>query len=56
MKNIQEEVAGNSVGSGAIAGIGVESPSLPNQSEPGIDKKKKLLTFKSFFKRKGVEK
>lgn len=52
MKRTNEEVVGNSVGSGAIAGIGVESPSLPNQAEPGIKKDKKFEVIKRVLKRK----
>lgn len=40
-KQIQEEIPGNAVSSGAVAGIGIESPSLPNQAEPGMPRKKK---------------
>lgn len=57
MENINEDgvsVIGNSVGSGNIAGIGIESPSLSNQAEPGVDKKRKrkVVPFKEFIKRK----
>ena len=35
-----EELNELAAGGGAIAGIGVENPSIPGQSEPGIKKKK----------------
>lgn len=37
---------GSVVGTGQIAGAGVPNPTLPNQAEPGINRKKKnsLLT------------
>ena len=40
-KHIKEDaVPTNSVAGGVIAGIGVPNPNLPNQAEPGINKKK----------------
>jgi len=63
---VKEDVPGNSAGSGAVAGIGVPSPTLPNQAEPGVKKRKKFagstvftVPTKSFvmakmLKRKGV--
>lgn len=47
----KEEFAGNSVGSGVIAGVGIESPSLPNQAEPGIKKKKTFEVIKRVLRR-----
>ena len=47
-------VPANSVGGGAIAGVGVPNPVLPNQAEPGIKlprKKKSPVLFTT--KRKG---
>jgi hypothetical protein len=32
----------NAVGGGAVAGIGVANPNLPNQAEPGVKKRKKF--------------
>ena len=32
---------GNVVGGGAIAGVGVDNPNLPNQAEPGVGKRSK---------------
>lgn len=63
---IKEDAPTNSVGGGAVAGIGVPNPNLPNQSEPGVKKRKKFagstvftVPTKSFvmakmLKRKGV--
>jgi len=39
----------NSVGGGAVAGIGVTNPSLPNQAEPGIQKKRKKFAGSTVF-------
>ena len=39
----------NAVGGGAIAGIGVPNPSLPNQAEPGIQKKRKKFAGSTVF-------
>jgi hypothetical protein len=38
---------GSVVGTGHIAGAGVSNPTLPNQAEPGVNRKKKnaLLTI-----------
>lgn len=41
----------NNVGGGAVAGIGVPNPNLPNQGEPG-KKKKKIIPLMSFIRRK----
>ena len=41
----------NCAGSGNVAGIGVNNPNIPNQTEPGVDKKKKRLY--SIIRRKG---
>lgn len=53
MKNnkLKEEVPTNAVAGGAVAGLGVGP-----QGEPGVNKKKKktVITFKDFFKRKEV--
>jgi hypothetical protein len=46
----QEDAPVNSVGTGAVAGIGVG----PN-GEPGVNKKKKLTPFMSFIKRKSIQ-
>lgn len=35
-KKVNEDAPTNSVGGGAVAGLGVPNPSLPNQAEPGI--------------------
>ena len=63
---IKEDAPTNSVGGGAVAGIGVPNPNLPNQAEPGVKKRKKFagstvftVPTKSFvmakmLKRKGV--
>lgn len=40
----------NNVGGGAVAGIGVPNPNLPNQAEPG-KKKKKIVPLMSFIRR-----
>jgi hypothetical protein len=65
-KDITEDVPANSSGAGAIAGLGVPNPNLPNQAEPGVKKRKKFagstvfpVSTKSFvmakmMKRKGV--
>lgn len=43
----------NAVGGGAVAGIGVPNPNLPNQAEPGVDKKKrKPMPLMAFVRRK----
>lgn len=42
----------NAVGGGAVAGIGVPNPNLPNQAEPGVNKKKKIVPLMSFIRRK----
>ena len=64
--DIKEDVPSNSAGAGAIAGLGVPNPNLPNQAEPGVKKRKKFagstvfpVSTKSFvmakmMKRKGV--
>jgi hypothetical protein len=39
MKIKEDAVPTNAVAGGAIAGIGVPNPNLPNQAEPGIKKK-----------------
>jgi hypothetical protein len=42
----------NNVAGGAIAGLGVEHPTLPKQAEPGVGKKKRnLVSFKMFKRR-----
>ena len=63
--DIKEDVPSNSAGAGAIAGLGVPNPNLPNQAEPGVKKRKKFagstvfpVSTKSFvmakmMKRKG---
>ena len=38
---MEDEGGGNVVGGGAIAGVGVPNPNLPNQAEPGVGKKAK---------------
>ena len=42
----------NAVAGGAVAGIGVPNPTLPNQVEPGVNKKKKIIPLMSFIRRK----
>ena len=51
----EDAVPTNSVGGGAVAGIGVPNPNLPNQAEPGINKKKKIQPLLSFIRRKQPE-
>lgn len=46
-KPIQEDAPVNSAGGGQIAGIGVGP-----KGEPGINKKKKLMPFLAFVRRK----
>jgi hypothetical protein len=46
-KPMQEDAPANSVGTGAVAGVGVGS-----QGEPGVNKKKGLTPFISFIRRK----
>jgi hypothetical protein len=36
MTKLKEDAPAMSAGSGGVAGIGVPSPTLPNQAEPGI--------------------
>lgn len=51
--NIKEDAPAMSAGSGAVAGIGVPSPTLPNQAEPGVKKvKKKVMPLMAFVRRK----
>ena len=51
-KQLKEDGAiTNCVAGGAVAGIGINNPSIPNQAEPGIKKKKKLLTLKQMLTR-----
>ena len=42
------------VAGGAVAGIGIENPNIPNQAEPGVSKKKQKKWQKSnaIFRRK----
>jgi hypothetical protein len=47
---MREDAPVNVVGGGNIAGLGVGP-----QGEPGINKKKKFLPFKQFFKRKAMQ-
>lgn len=44
----------NNVGGGAVAGLGVANPVLPNQAEPGVKKgkKNKVMPFQDFIRRK----
>jgi len=64
-KHMSEDAPTNSVGGGAVAGIGVENPNLPNQAEPGVKRKKfagstvfkvptKSFVMAKMLKRKGV--
>jgi len=46
-KRVSEDAPANSVGTGAVAGIGVGA-----QGEPGVNKKKGLTPFLSFIRRK----
>jgi len=46
-KQVSEDAPANSVGTGAVAGIGVSA-----QGEPGVNKKKGLTPFLSFIRRK----
>jgi hypothetical protein len=36
LKPVKEDAPTNSVGGGAVAGLGVPHPTLPNQAEPGV--------------------
>jgi hypothetical protein len=38
LKPVREDAPTNSVGGGAIAGLGIPNPILPNQAEPGIER------------------
>ena len=42
-----------SAGAGHIAGIGIDNPNIPNQAEPGVNKKerKKIIPFKIFTRK-----
>lgn len=51
MKKLKEDVPTVAVGNGQVAGIGVNNPTIPNQAEPGVKKKKRLQPFMSFMKR-----
>ena len=64
-KHMSEDAPTNSVGGGAVAGIGVPNPNLPNQAEPGVKRKKfagstvfkvptKSFVMAKMLKRKGV--
>jgi len=64
-KHMSEDAPTNGVGGGAVAGIGVPNPNLPNQAEPGIKRKKfagstvfkvptKSFVMAKMLKRKGV--
>jgi hypothetical protein len=46
--SVQEEAPTVSVGSGQVAGLGIENPDLSYQAEPGVKKKKKITKFKLF--------
>ena len=48
----QEDAPAMGVGGGQVAGLGVSNPNLPNQAEPGVNKKKKIDSFVSFMRRK----
>lgn len=48
----QEDAPTVAVGNGAVAGLGVDNPTIPNQAEPGVKRKKKVASFISFMKRK----
>ncbi len=52
MKRIKEDAPTVAVGTGNVAGLGVNNPSIPNQAEPGVKKKKRVASFISFIKRK----
>ena len=49
-KPMQEDAPANSVGTGAVAGVGVGY-----QGEPGVNKKKGLIPFISFIRRKNLK-
>lgn len=51
-KHMHEDAPAMSASGGGVAGIGVPSPTLPNQAEPGVKKKKNTASFISFIKRK----
>lgn len=40
LKKIREDAPSSSVGGGMIAGVGIENPTVSNQAEPGVKKKK----------------
>jgi hypothetical protein len=41
LRQIREEAAAVNVGSGNIAGAGIDKPGKPGSGEPGVDKRKK---------------
>ena len=51
-QNIKEDAPAMAVGGAQVAGLGVPHPTLPNQAEPGVKKKKKVASFISYMKRK----
>lgn len=53
-KSVNEDVPVNAVGGGQVAGLGVNNPAIPNQAEPGVNKKKRkaLQPFMTFIRRK----
>jgi hypothetical protein len=53
MTKLKEDAPAMSAGSGGVAGIGVPSPTLPNQAEPGVKKsKRKIMPLMGFIQRK----
>ena len=51
-KHMHEDAPAMGVGGGQVAGLGVANPNLPNQAEPGVNKKKKIQPFLGFIRRK----
>lgn len=44
--NIKEDVPTNAVSGGAVAGLGVSNPNVPNQAEPGVKRFAGARVFK----------
>ena len=53
MTKLKEDAPVMSAGGGAVAGIGIANPTLPNQAEPGVKKvKRKVMPLMGFLQRK----